>query len=318
MFNSRLTHSGLCLLVALAGVVTLPTAVEAQARLTSAPNVRLRSSPATDATILAGLPLGTELRETAQSPDGAWIQVKTKNGPEGWVLESLTREVPEAQRLRVAEEIIKDRLGRQGDGFQALAELVAFTERSMKLDGPPDARARLALFRLKALDAILGTIPSNSQLWSQSMKSWVATHSSEIAFSEPAGEWMVGNAFILDLHSKHRGSAVADEIAWFAVLASLPGECEGFLACQVEATDRLHGEYLRRQPKGAYVGEAVRRITESAEQFWTDPVSFEPGRDCPELVASLRSLRAAVAGSNAPTRARLINALDRIRRRCPA
>jgi hypothetical protein len=318
MFSYKPAYSWLCLLIALMGVAAFPTAAGAQVRLTSASNVRLRSSPATDATIIAGLPLGTELRETAQSPDGAWIQVQTKNGPEGWVLESLTREVPEAQSLRVAEEIIAERLARQGDGFQALAELVAFIERSMSPDGPPDARARLALFRLRALDATLETIPADRGAWSQSMQSWVAAHSAEIAFSEPAGEWMVGNAFILDLHSKHRGSVAADEIAWFAVLANLPGECEGFLACEVEATDRLTGEYLRREPRGAYVSEAVRQITESAENFWTDPISFEPGRDCPELVASLGSLRAAVAGSNAPTRAHLIDLLDGIRRRCPA
>jgi Bacterial SH3 domain len=309
---------GLFLLITWTGLVIFPLAVAAQTRLTSASNVRLRSEPATDAAIVASLPLGAELHPTAQSQDGAWIHVRTGSGPEGWVLGSLTREVPEAQYLRVAEEIIKDRLARQGDGFPARVELVAFIERSMERDGPPEARARLALVRLKALDATLETLPPSRQPWSPAMESWVrarAVEDGEIGYDEPAGQWMLMNAFIFRLHDAHRGSAVADEIAWFAVLNGLPGECENFLACMVEGTDRLDGEYLRRHPGGAHVGEAVQQIVE-ASGYWREG-EFDPGSDCTELVTSVGSLRAAVAGIDAPAGKGILDVLDELRGRCP-
>jgi hypothetical protein len=182
-------------------------------------------------------------------------------------------------------------------------------------------QASLALSHLRALDAALRTIPRSRNSWSSAMALWTATRAEQIQYDEPGGRWMIRRQTILEVHDRFRNAAISDEIAWFVVVNGLPGECEGYLACYLEQDDLLQGEYLRREPNGAYVDVAIETLAERADQyraFGGNSVVLEP-QQCPNLLASLASLNASVNNSNGDRggRARLLEMLAEIRRRCP-
>jgi len=52
---------------------------------------------------------------------------------------------------------------------------------------------------------------------------------------------MVDPSYVSGMHEKHRGTAAADDIAWFFVVNGLYGECEGDVPCYVDWENRLHG-----------------------------------------------------------------------------
>jgi hypothetical protein len=309
----------LFLLVLIVSGVT-PDIASSQTLITAATNVRLRSEPDTGSAILAMLPLGTELELAESIRRGGWISVRTTGGDEGWIDESLTVPVSDSTYPQVIRDLITARLNREGDGFVARAELVAFIEIALERDWSVDDRAWLELQRLHALAATLGTIPFYRTRWDDRLTSWIEARAAEIDYSEPGGHWLMNRDMILDRHDRYRSTPAADEIAWFAVQNGLSGECEGFLVCYLEWSDRLEGEYLRRQPAGAYVEEAAARVQRVSEYYRsiTDVSDvFDAQRECAALHNAVASLEAAVLGSTASERVAIARELRDMLRLCP-
>ena len=307
------------LLVLIFSAVT-PGIAASQTLITSAANVRLRSEPDTGSAILAMLPLGTELALAGSIPRAGWIPVRTPGGDEGWIVETLTLPVTDSTYPQVIRDLISARLKREGDGFVATAELVAFIEKVLERDWSVDDRARLELQRLHALTATLGTIPFYRARWDDRTTSWIAARAAEIRYNEPGGHWMIDRDVILDRHDRYRATAAADEIAWFAVQNGLSGECEGYLVCYLEWSDKLEGEYLRRQPAGAYVEKAasrVRRVSEYYRSLTDVPDAFDAERECAALTNAVASLEAAVLGSTANERVTIASELRDMLKLCP-
>jgi hypothetical protein len=279
--------------------------------MTSASNVRLRSAPATDAAVVAMLPLGTELATTGPDRMAEWIPVRTVLDQEqqGWVAGSLTLPVSISTYQDVVTGLIAERLARDGDGFVARAELLDLTESALRRDRSPDDAALLELQRLRALRGVLQTIPFARSRWQEPMREWVASRSDEIRYHEPGGSWMLRHELILALHDEHRSSRAADEIAWLYVTNGLPGECEGGLVCNLEATDKLQGEYLRREPGGRHVEEAAARVQWVAEYEFSAGQSrfyFDPQRECDALAGVISSLETALRNSRVSRRTELV------------
>jgi hypothetical protein len=210
-------------------------------------------------------------------------------------------------------------------------DTAAFAERAALVDRIDQARARssgepsarLALLWLRSVKWMLASIPL-AERDGEPNNDWLRTHQELVAWSEPAGEWLIDAEVIWKLHDQHRESAVAEEMAWLAVQNGLPGECEGYVPCDAHGMNSLDGEYLRRYPRGIHVGEIVERVKGTLEQavrLMAEPDGqrfLNPATDCGDLKAPLIALRAAVAGSPATAeRDRTLALANKILGMCP-
>jgi hypothetical protein len=305
-------------------ILLLATAAEsasAQMLITAAANVRLRAAPGTGSATVTMLPLGTGLEIADSIRDGEWIQVRTLSADtqHGWIDQSLTLPISDSTYRDVIAGLIASRLEREGDGFVARTELLELIEAVLERDWTLEERARLELQRFRALNAVLQTIPFYRSRWDDRLASWVTERSAEVTYSEPGGHWMIERDLILERHTTYRSTEAADEIAWFAVLNGLSGECEGQLVCYLEWSDRLEGEYLRREPDGRHVEEAAARIDQVIEYYRSSMKSndFDAQRECDALRVVIDSLEAAVRESNVAERSVLASELRSMMKLCP-
>ncbi len=288
-------------------LVALP-ATAGQIRVTAVANATLRAMPEADAAVVAQIPLGTHVVEAGPAGlDKTWVRVRLPDTREGWMLARLTRPLDRDWPWPAFDAIIANRLARTGDGFPARAELVAFIERVAPEYTNDEGRASIELARLRAIAAALRAIPFGGSR-REPYASWLAERIGEVAYDEPGGQWILGNDEVWKLHARHAATSSADDIAWLAVTNGLAGECEGFLACYVDRTNRLHGEYLRREPDGRHAASAVDIVSRTAEQILAperphQAWQFDKGRDCREFTTSLEALASAVGDTVVPNRA---------------
>lgn len=305
----------------LTGRAAPPQDRAASTRITAAANVTLRALPSPTASAIAQLPLGTELTDAGPvGLDKTWMRVKLGDGREGWLLANLTRTLDPAWRWPTFDRIIAERLGRKGDSFPALAELVAFIERVAPEFTDSDGRARIELARLRATAGALASIPQNGGR-RDPYAPWLAARKTDVVYDEPGGRWLLASPAIWDLHARYATTASADDIAWFAVTNGLGGECEGRLPCYVDWRNRLQGEYLRRHPGGRHADEAVGVVKDTVDLLAAPSkpnavFQFDRTRDCRDFTTSIDALAAAVRGTRAISRDATIASLTTLRRVC--
>jgi hypothetical protein len=269
-------------------------------RLVVASNVRLREQPTEEVRIVAVVPLGTDVTELETTPDRAWVRVRTRDGREGWMLEGLSRPVPPGQFLPIAEDVIRGRLRRTGDGVAAWIELEAFIDRVRADDTDHETAARLSLARLQAIQATAVAGERYNRPVAPAFAAWLSAHAAMLVRNTPGARWIIRREVILDEHDRFKAVRGGDHLAWLAVTNGLPGECEGEAACYVHRDNLLEAEYLRRMPGGVFVETALNTLRERAthyrEDLVTRPMLFDRSRDCSDLSAALVPVRAAVAG----------------------
>jgi hypothetical protein len=291
-------------------------------RITNAANVRLRSSSSTDAPITAELPLGTELVVLGQTNAAQpWYHVKTDDGREGWVLGSLTTSIDPGRREQTIESIVEARL-HSGGNFSSRVQLFDFIERTAAAATDPERQSRLAWYRLRSMADLLESIPFRRGDFDP-YRAWIRGHLDASLYNEPAGQWMVHPDFAQAEHDRHRGSAAADDIAWFYVTNAHFGECEGSVPCYVSGQNERNGWYLRSHPSGRYVDESTaevaRVLNEILDYLQHLPAilaEFDPKTSCGELHASLDPLTAAVTASTSTKKSEALAALDRYAKLC--
>jgi len=314
-------------------VATVATRAADEWRITSASNVRLRRAPATNGSIAAELPLGTNLVVLERTHEGdPWFQVKTDDGLNGWVLGRLTAPLDPERRASTIESIVLDRLpnlpqlsggrSRIGQSFSARVQLFDLIERTAAELTDREVQARFALYRLRAMDHVLAAVPFRGGE-REPYRGWIEAHESAVTYNEPGGLWMVGDWYIKQAHETHRGTAAADDIAWFLAQNGLRGECEGDVPCYLNWTNQLDGEYLRLYPAGRHAdestGHVARRLNAAMDNLEAFPLvlkEFDPANRCDALHASLDPLVAAVMASASAHKADAFTALDRYSRLC--
>ena len=211
--------------------------------------------------------------------------------------------------------------GRDAATFKARIAVFESRERQLAEARGSDPRGQAALVWLQALAQVLDSIPIE-RTDDPIFASWLAAHDELVVYSEPAGEWLVRHEVLRKAHDDHRRSAAADEIAWIGARTGIPGECEGYVPCYVFGLNYREGEYLRRERNGRHRGEALAEIVETIQRIIDDLLS-KPERadylnvpvDCPDLIASLDPLRAAVGANAASAAAR--REIERLRAYCP-
>lgn len=292
------------------------TASDSKGRIVSAASVSLREDPGTTRRELARVALGTLLEELARTggvetiggATAPWLRVSTPAGEEGWIFGAFTLPYSEAERDALALAIAEERMKRKGDGFEAFAELRAFLVRAAQSAVTPESGARLELAGLRALDRTTEAI-GYRRLRDPRVLAWLEANARDVVYSEPGGRWLVVADRYWELHERSATFPVAEEIAWTAARAYLPGECEGFLPCSLGNLVGTDGRYLELHPLGAHAGEALSNIALFLDGVAEDPhgqYSREnlPAEDRPQLRKDLERLeRVLVPVSDARARA---------------
>jgi len=290
-------------------------------RITTAANATLRALPSPTAKAVAQLPLGTELTDAGPAGlDKTWLRVKASDGREGWIVASLTKPLDPNWRWPTFDRIIADRLGRKGDGFPALVELVTFIERVAPEYTDLDGRARVEFSRLRATAAAAAAIPFKGGA-RDPYASWLKGRKTDVFYDDPRGGWMLSDRPIWAAHARAGSSPVTDDIAWFAVTNGIGGECEGYLPCYISWRNRLQGEYLRLHPGGKHAEEAVGEVRETIDRIGAaakpaEAYQFDRGKDCREFTTTMDALTAAVKGTRVANRDATIASLAALRRIC--
>lgn len=301
-------------------------AAGARQRITTASNVRVRSSPDTASEEVARLQLGTVVEELERSQEKAlvgasedfWYMVSAPNGARGWVFGALTAPFGAARREEIYTRLASERAGKTDATFADASELVRFADRAAKELTGRGARAELEFARLRGLARSI-TFLSGGEQQDEQRKQWAAEHDSEIVYSEPSGEWYVRADLFWDLQAKYKDLPIAERIAWEAAQTPLPGECEGDLTCDLYYLSATGGRYIKLYPRGAHSAEALKSLAEAVDPVVEDSRSanhvyeIPPGTDA-EFKKTLAALRAELTPPATPEATRILKQLDAIAR----
>jgi DNA-directed RNA polymerase subunit F len=320
--SRRLLFAAAALLFAFTFTAQARQAAGAGRRITTASNVRVRSSPDTASEEVARLQLGTVVEELERSQGKAqvgpsedfWYMVAAPNGARGWVFGALTAPFDAASRDEIYTRLASERAARTDATFADASELVRFAERAAKEATGRGARAELEFARLRGLARSLTFLTSGEQLEGP-FKQWAAEHESEITYSEPSGEWYVRADSLWDLQAKYKELPLAERIAWEAAQTPLPGECEGDLTCDMYYLSATNGRYVKLYPRGAHAADALKSLEEMVNAVVEDSRSANrvyevpPGSDA-EFKKLLATLRSQLTPAVSPAAARILKQLD--------
>lgn len=298
------------------------SATASDRRIVSAASVSLREAPGAAGRQVSRLALGTLVEELSRTggvetiggATAPWLRVSTAEGVEGWVFGGLTLPYTDADRDAIALAIAEDRLRRQGDPFGAFDELRSFLVRAAAAARAPEAKARLSLSALRALERAAEAIPFR-RLSDPAVLAWVEAHRKDLVYSEPGGRWLVVSDRYCELLERCASLPVAEEVAWTAARATLPGECEGELPCSLGILAGTDGRYLERFPRGAHAEEALSNVAVFLDGVAEDPhrqYSGErvPQADRPQVRAHLDRLKKALAPIDDPRARAAAAAID--------
>lgn len=324
--SGRLLFAAAALLSAFTFTAQARQAAGATRRITTASNVRVRSSPDTAAEEVARLQLGTVVEELERSQErsrvGAsedfWYMVSTPDGQRGWVFGALTAPFDAARREEIYTRLASERASKTDATFADASELVRFAERAAGEVTGRGARAELEFARLRSLARSLTFLRSGEQS-DEPFKSWASEHESEITYSEPSGQWYVRADLLWDLQAKYKELPLAERVAWEAAQTPLPGECEGDLTCNLYYLSVTNGRYVKLYPRGAHTDEALKGIEELANAVVEDSHSANPVYDVPpasdaEFKKLLATLRSQLTPAATPAATRALKQLDAIAR----
>lgn len=155
-----------------------------------------------------------------------------------------------------------------------------------------DAKARAELQELLDLQAKLLRI-AREDYEKEPHKSFFKANEAKITYSEPSAEYYVRSELFWALEKKYRGLSVADDIAWEAAKNPLPGECEGYLNCNLYVTRITLGEYLKRYPSGLQKDVVMLELKQyfaGVADEAKSPVSYTPPEDASDKAEVVKLL----------------------------
>lgn len=220
---------------------------------------RIRQQPKLNSPQLTVVKLGRTL--PVYEKTATWYQVEYANGKIGWISKTLIKDFDSADRDGIYRDIADKYVKNKSLDLATASEVLEFLREAQALVKKDALKADFGLKRLRVLSATLKTIPVGKSEQNP-YKNFIKANEKEIVYSDPSGEWLVRSDLFWELHGKYVASAVAEDIAWAAAQNPIPGECEGYVNCnlyQIRATD---GEYLNFYPNGKYSKNALKNITD--------------------------------------------------------
>lgn len=296
---------------------------QSRIRITTASGVRLRTSPQVAAEEVMRLPIGSVVGEVEASAntekiagvEDRWYRVVTLPGgkQQGWVFGGFTMVFDPAKAAESYQQIANNRLKIEQPTFTDSVDLVNFLSRVIPEVTRQDAAAELELTRLLAIAKAAAAIPIDKQE-EPLYQSWVKAQGDNLVYSEPAAQWFVLSDLFWKLQQKYKSLPVADQIAWQAANNLLPGECEGFLDCNMYAYNRTLGRYLNLYPRGAHAEEALNNLVEFLGEVIKSEGTYSVGEKA-DLRKALAELRATVTKTSSPKKAALLKMIDQVAQR---
>jgi hypothetical protein len=206
--------------------------------------------------------------------------------------------------------------------FSSAVELFDLIERTAIGLTEREAAARFALYRLRAMKAVLMEVP-RFQGESEPYSSWIRAHADASMYNEPAGFWQVSPSHVMSVHEIYADTSAADDIAWFRASNGLPGDCEGDVVCYVDWQNNLNGWYLRAHPRGKHAnesgGDIALKLNAAMDNLRDYPDvlhEFDPNRECGSLHESLDPLANALRASDSSRKNAALRALARFGALC--
>jgi Bacterial SH3 domain len=261
-------------------------------------SVPVRTQAKASAATLTSARLGSVLKVTEKNP--AWYKVQFLSGGKtstGWVSANEVNDLNSSGKETIYRQIVERNYKPDMD-FASASELYEFIS---GVDGEfslSDASADIELKRLLALRAALRKISvdkKNSTPYSEFLKA----HEKEVAYNEPAGEYVVPSQLFWDLQKKYQKAEIGDAIAWEGAQNPIPGECEGYVNCHLFYIRMTRGEYLRLYPAGKHAPEALKTLTSMLDPIvadlphksvYTGPSDVTDRADFNNLIAELRTI----------------------------
>jgi LysM repeat protein len=290
-------------------------------RIITAFGVNMRAAAKPQASVVEQLTLGTVVNELARGQTSEvieqkrdyWYQVETSTGKRGWIFGSYLLPFDSEQRansyLQLAQQRLKNSLA-----INDQMELTDFLARiQSEVQNSVEVAAELALLHLQALQKALEYFD-----WEKSSKppyqNWLTKLNQQhlIFFDEIQGRWLINQNVFWDLHDKYYPLPIADQIGWAAAEYPVGGECEGFLACNLQRLNQTVLKYLKHHPTGSAVEAACNKLVEFLA-FHTQEKNLMVGKEDVEVPTLLAILQATVARTNATKKAEIISQLAKLK-----
>jgi uncharacterized protein YgiM (DUF1202 family) len=277
--------------------------------------VGIRELPTVKSNRLTQVKLGKILPVKEKNP--AFYRVEYADGKSGWISISYTRDFESSKRETLYREIADKYTKNKTLEFADAIEVIDFLKTAQNAAKSDDARADFSFRRLKILDAALKKIPFGKSDQNP-YKAFLEQNEKEVVYSEPSGQWLVRAEVLWDLQSKYVALPIAEEIAWTAANTPIPGECEGYINCNLYQLRATSGEYLNFYPNGKYSKKALADITDTLELSvadMNDKQLYKPLADISEraefnrFLTELRTIVSKVADIDKAKPLRLINQL---------
>ena len=258
---------------------------------------RIRQQPKLNSPQLTVVKLGRTL--PVYEKTATWYQVEYASGKIGWISKTLIKDFDSADRDAIYREIADKYVKNKSLDLATASEVLEFLREAQALVKKDALKAELGLKRLRVLGSTLKTIPFGKSE-ENPYKNFIKANEKEIVYSDPSGEWLVRSDLFWELHGRYVASAaIAEDIAWAAAQNPIPGECEGYVNCnlyQIRATD---GEYLNFYPNGKYSKNALKNITDllavmvadvNDKQVFTPPSDISDRAEFNRFLTELRTI----------------------------
>jgi len=226
--------------------------------IVTATAVTIRQLPAARSNRLTVVKLGKIL--PVAEKNAASYRVQYAEGKSGWISATYAKDFDAANREKIYREIADKYSKNKTMDFATAVEVAEFLKTAQASVRSNESQADLKFKRLRVLTAALQAIPigKGEQF---PYKNFLRASEKEVVYSEPSGKWYVRSDLFWELRSNYKELPIAEEIAWEAAQNSMPGECEGYINCNLYAVRATEAEYLNFYPNGKYSKKALENIT---------------------------------------------------------
>jgi len=221
---------------------------------------RIREQPKANAPQLSSVKIGKLL--PVLEGNALWHRVQYETDKSGWISKTTTRSYETDNRDEIYRDIADKYTGNKSLDFATAAEVSDFLRTAQALAKKDQTKADLSFKRLQILAYAMRAVPAGKGDTSP-YKSFLQAHEKEVVYSEPSATWLVRSDLFWELHGKYMQLPIAEDIAWAAAKNIIPGECEGYVNCQLYALRAMEGEYLNFYPSGKYSRQALEIVTVS-------------------------------------------------------
>ncbi|MDE2793761.1 MAG: hypothetical protein OXL34_02985 [Gemmatimonadota bacterium] len=301
-----------------------PSPARARPMAIIVPDATCRREPLPDARVSWTAPLDHHFSSDRADTVVAGVRWTLVSRSGCWVQASLTAPGDTDEHvLRIAESYFAAPERRSREYL-----LRVYNVLSSRRHGHADAVERSPILSLRRMELLERGFAADAWSVDPLTLAVIRTRDAELRYYEPAGGWSLRDEAVLNLYERYRGQPEAHEILWRIASAPALHDCEGDLACFIQAAvlNRV-ARYWADYPEGPRVTDAVARAVTrlshdlegcraardaeegSREARWLEGVGWEE-----RGAEAVRQLRATLSDVREAAKAPLARFLDDLER----